>query len=183
MTITIKIASSSLCVYSWTKYFVSQDQTEAALLDSKEVKCQGHAGNTCTFIIWMFLYNWMFEAWFDWISLSNSALHEICIDPPASFKRRAFLEGLIMIKMPLTPNLNCKITVRKSNKIPFSPWWVFEFLGGKRLKIKCFQNNFLIYVAFAHAFESISNAWGQLMCRTLTAFSWVYSFSAQWLLF
>lgn len=53
MTRTIKIASSSLCVCSWTKYFVSR-QAEAALCDSERVKCWDRTGNTCPYIIWMF---------------------------------------------------------------------------------------------------------------------------------
>lgn len=80
----------------------------------------------------------MFEVWFDWISFFNFVFYEICIDLFVLFKRRVFLEGLIMIKMFLILNLNCKIIVRKFNKIFFVFWWLFEFLGGKRLKIKCF---------------------------------------------
>ena len=146
MTITIKIASSSLCVCSWTKYYVSRCQVEAALCDSERVKRWGQAGNIYTYIIRMICTIEYLRPDFDWIIPSDSSRHELCIDSPVSFRRRAVLGSLTDDSATTAPKLNnCK----KVQWTSFLLDGYLNYLRGKRLKIKCFQKNFFVYFVFA----------------------------------
>ena len=145
MTITIKIASSSLYICSWTKYFVSQCQVEAALCDSERVKCWGHAGNIYTYIIWMICTIEYLRPDFDWIIPSDSSRHELCIDSPVSFRRRALLGSLTDDSATTAPKLNNYKNVQWTS---FLLDGYLNYLRGEKIENQMLSNEFFNLLCF-----------------------------------
>ena len=145
MTITIKITSSSLCICSWTKYLVSQCQVEAALCDSEKVKYWSHAGSVYTYIIWMICTIEYLRADFDWIIPSDSSRHELRIDSPVSFRRRALLGSLTDDSATTAPKLN---NYKKVQWTSFLLDGYLNYLQGEKIENQMLSKEFFYLLWF-----------------------------------